>query len=144
MEPERRSVDHLLFFSDPSSPNLTDPALEQATAIRHRLCRNPENFSQEAKCYSRFSINIDGGDLGSIKAGELCEELDRVLFSLRPGEISPVVESSAGFHLLYCRKIHQAKCMSFAEAASQIFSILLKRKQLAACRTWLKALIRPI
>ncbi len=144
MQPERRSVDHLLIFSDPSSPTLTDRALEQAVAIRRRLCQNPEKFSYEAKRYSQCSSGTNGGNLGKIKAGELCKELDQCLFTLNSGEISPVIKSSAGFHLLYCRKIHQAKNMSLAEASSQIFPILLKKKQLAACRSWLKALMHPI
>ncbi|MBU1232901.1 MAG: peptidylprolyl isomerase [Proteobacteria bacterium] len=144
MHPEQRSADHILIFSDPSSETLTNQAMEQATAIRRSLCRNPEVFSSVAKRYSRCSSGTNGGDLGTIKAGELCEELDRVLFTLNAGEISPVIESSAGFHLLYCRKIHHAKRMSFSEASSRIFSILLKKKQLAACRAWLQALVQPI
>lgn len=140
--PERRSVDHVLFLSDPTSSTLTDQALKQATALHHKLCQNPDNFSEVANRYGQSS-RTTGGDLGPIIAGELCEELDRVLFSMAAGEISPVIVSSSGFHLLYCREIHQATPMSFAEAAPKIFSILLKKKQLAACRAWLKSLVQP-
>lgn len=144
IQPERRSVDHILIYSSPSSPTQAKRAREQAIAIRRRLCQTPELFSSIAKRYSQGSSEASGGDLGTIKAGDLCEELDKILFSLNAGEISPVIETSAGFHLLYCRKIHIAKRMTFSEASSQIFSILLKKKQLAACRDWLQALVQPI
>ncbi len=144
LQPEQRIADHILIFSDPSSPVLTNRALEQVVAIRRRLCRNPENFSDEAKRYSQCSNEKNGGSLGTIGAGELCDELDGILFSLGAGEISPVIKSDAGFHLLYCREIIPAKSMSFAKASAQIFSILLKKKQMAACRAWLKGLVQPI
>ncbi len=144
LQPEQRRADHILIFSDPSSPLLTNRALEQVTTLRRRLCRNPENFSDEAKRYSQGSNGKNGGSLGTIRPGELCDELDGILFSLDAGEISPVIKSDAGFHLLYCREIIAAKSISFAEASSQIFSILLKKKQMAACRAWLKGLVQPI
>lgn len=144
LQPERRSAAHILIFSDPSSRVITNRALEHVAAIRRRLCRNPENFSDEANRYSQCgNEGKNGGSLGTIEAGELCDELDGILFSLDAGEISPVIRSDAGFHLLHCREIIPGKSISFAEASSQIFSILLKKKQMAACRAWLKALVQP-
>ncbi len=140
--PERRIARHILIFSEPSSPAQTAQAFKKISAIRNRVERNPENFHREAKLYSQCSNGKKGGKLGTVQAGELCNELDRILFSMDAGAISPVIESDNGFHLLYCQEILPAKNPTFAETYSQIFSILLKKKQLAACRTWLKALVQ--
>jgi peptidyl-prolyl cis-trans isomerase C len=142
-QPERRSVSHIQISYPPSSSSKVDSAFEKITAIRRRVCRNPETFSEEARFFSDCSTRKDGGNLGPLAAGELCQEFNKVLFSLHAGEISPIFESSSGFNILYCNKIHPAKKVSFKEASPTIFPILLKKKQLEACRLWLQNLVQP-
>ena len=142
-QPERRSVSHIQIRFTPSSSSEADSAFEKITAIHRRVCRNPKTFSEEARLFSDCSTGKDDGNMGLIAAGELCQELDKVLFSLHAGEISPIVKSSSGFNILCCNKIHPAKKASLKEASPTIFSTLLKKKQLEACRLWLQNLVQP-
>ncbi len=142
IRPEQRSAAHIQIFSSSSPSPGMDPALQKITAIHQKLCQSPNTFSKEALLHSECDTKRDGGRLGLLIAGELCEELDKVLFSLKAGAISPVIESSNGFHILQCRKIFPAKDICLAKALPGISTTLLKKKQLQACRSWLKKLMQ--
>jgi peptidyl-prolyl cis-trans isomerase C len=142
-QPEQRNVSYIQVLLTSSSSREVDSAFEKITAIHRRVCRAPETFSKEARLFSDCSTGKNDGNLGLLAAGDLCPELDRVLFSLHTGEISHIVESASGFNILCCNKIHPAKKVSFKEASSMIFPILLKKKQLEACRLWLQNLVQP-
>lgn len=139
--PEQRSTAHIQIFSNPSPSSGIDRGLQKITEIHHRLCQAHSTFRKEAQLHSECNTKKDGGKLGMLVAGDLCHELDRALFSLKTGGISPVIESANGYHILQCRKIIPGKQMSFAEAAPAISSTLLKKKQLQACRTWLERIM---
>ena len=143
-QPERRNTGHIKITAKSSSSTETDKALQKITAIHSRVYRNPETFSKEAKQFSDSSTGTDGGKLGLLTSGELCHELDKVLFSLSAGAISPVIQSSSGFNILHCKKLYPSRDISFGEASSAIATILLKKKQLDTCRIWLQTLVQPI
>ena len=68
--------------------------------IRARVLRG-ENFKTFARLYSEDPGSaIKGGELGFVGRGELYTEFELAAFSLKPGEISPVVETQAGFHII--------------------------------------------
>jgi peptidyl-prolyl cis-trans isomerase C len=142
IRPEQRSAAHIQIFATPSTASGIDPALQKITDIHHRLCQAPNTFNEEALLHSECDTKKDGGWLGMLVAGELCPELDRLLFSLKTGAISPVIKNSNGFHILQCMKIFPAKEICLAEALPTISSTLLKTKQLQACRTWLERLMQ--
>lgn len=79
----------------------------EKTAIKDRLIgyRNRilkgENFTTFARLYSEDPGSASkGGELGFVNRGELYPEFEQVAFNLRPGEISSVVETKAGFHII--------------------------------------------
>ena len=108
--------------------------------IHSRLQGNPQNFIQEAKLHSDCTTASDGGDLGRISPGELCRTLDQALFQLAAGEISPIIQTSQGFHILYCEAIHPGQRLNFEEATPQIHQILTREARIDTCRSWLKSL----
>ena len=60
-----------------------------------------QDFAGLAKKYSDDSnTSLDGGDLGTIGRGELHPDLEQAAFGLGPGQVSEVVESPRGFHIL--------------------------------------------
>jgi peptidyl-prolyl cis-trans isomerase NIMA-interacting 1 len=67
----------------------------QATAPRPDLCRLARRYSDDAS-------NAAGcGDLGVLSRGSLPPPLDEALFRLRPGQVSEVLESPYGYHILW-------------------------------------------
>jgi peptidyl-prolyl cis-trans isomerase SurA len=73
-----------------------------------------EDFADLAKNYSEDpATGTRGGDLGFIKRGDLVTEFEEVAFDLEPGEISDIVETQFGFHIIKMierrgEKIHTA------------------------------------
>ncbi len=72
---------------------------EQAETIRKRIMAG-EPFDLMAATYSQGPAAAQGGDLGFIEKGLMLPEVDRVAFSLKQDEVSELVESSLGLHLL--------------------------------------------
>jgi peptidyl-prolyl cis-trans isomerase SurA len=87
------------------APNATEKAAARAKAESLRAeIRGGGDFERVAKRESMDAATKDlGGDLGWRKRGDLPIELERLLFgqlAIRQGEVSPVVESPFGFHLI--------------------------------------------
>jgi len=70
---------------------------EKAETILKRL-QNGENFAKLAQDLSLSPDRNDGGDLGFIQRGSFPREFE-VCFSMKPGEISPIIPSLYGFHI---------------------------------------------
>ncbi|MDD3281105.1 MAG: peptidylprolyl isomerase [Bacteroidales bacterium] len=68
--------------------------------IRNRVLRG-ENFKTFARLYSEDPGSATkGGELGFVSRGELFTEFETAAFALKPGEVSPVVETQAGLHII--------------------------------------------
>ncbi len=139
--PERRTANHIHIRFNPSSPSDMEAALAKTTTLHRRVLDNPQCFGEEAYQFSDCSTSKDRGDLGPRAAGELCHELDHVLFSLQNGEISHIIKGSNGYDILHCTAIHSPRMIGLKEATAIIITIFMKKKQLEACRLWLKSLV---
>ncbi len=62
--------------------------------------REGQDFSQLAQQYSHCPSSRLGGDLGFFARGTMISEFEQVAFSLQPGEISNVVETAHGYHII--------------------------------------------
>jgi peptidyl-prolyl cis-trans isomerase SurA len=67
--------------------------------IRKRVLKG-EDFGKLARQYTQGPNPEGGGDCGFFRPGDLLPELDRVAFNLKPGEVSQVIETQVGYHLL--------------------------------------------
>ena len=63
-----------------------------------------------------------------------------VLFKMAEGEISEIVESELGFHILYCNKIKPARRVAFTKAAPRIRELLQRRQRRNCQKAWLNSL----
>ena len=73
---------------------------ERLNGLRERVLKG-ENFSTFARMYSEDPGSASkGGEIGFTERGDLYPEFESVAYSLRQGEISTVVETEAGFHII--------------------------------------------
>ncbi len=94
---------HILVAApDGASPEQIRETRERAEAILARL-RNGEDFSQVAIASSDGQHALSGGDLGWRRAGELPTLFAETVPQMRPGEVSDLIRSGSGFHIV---KLH--------------------------------------
>ncbi|MBA7601103.1 Chaperone SurA [subsurface metagenome] len=73
---------------------------EQISSIHQRLL-NGDSFTELAREFSDDLASKDlGGDLGFVRRGELVREYEEVAFSLSEGQVSDIVESVFGYHII--------------------------------------------
>jgi peptidyl-prolyl cis-trans isomerase SurA len=74
-------------------------AMDKAIQVLDRL-KKGEDFEALAREYSEGPTASRGGDLGMVKRGDLVKEFEEVAFQMEPGEISDIVKTQFGFHII--------------------------------------------
>ena len=72
---------------------------QEAKAILERL-KKGEKFSAIAKAVSRCPSGKRGGDLGTFTRGKMVKEFENAAFALKKGEVSAVVKTKFGCHII--------------------------------------------
>ncbi len=75
-------------------------AIQKLEDLRTRIVEGGEDFATLAKKYSDDGSARSGGDLGWAKRGRYVPEFEAAAYKLDPMEVSPIVETQFGFHLL--------------------------------------------
>jgi len=144
VQPEKREVLHILITVNEQFPeNSRDQALARIKQIAQRLAQKPRLFEDLATRHSECPTAMDGGKIGAVVRGQLYPELDKVLFEMKQDQISGIVESEMGFHLLWCKSITTAKTVSLKKATPQIRLILQDRIRESRRRNWIRSLQKP-
>lgn len=139
--PERRSVSHIFISINPDYPeNTRIVSLQRANDLHTKLHKKPYKFADFALRHSECPTALQGGELGTVPRGKLYPELDAVLFKLKAGEISHVIESEIGWHILLCKQIHKAENLSLDKATPKIRELMQERGKQDFIRTWLASL----
>jgi len=98
MRPASIKLAHILIRIKPGESTL-EVKRAQAESLHVRLVAG-EDFAELAKQYSDDPTGANGGDLGFIQHGDMVPEFEKVAFSLAPGQISGVVQTDFGFHII--------------------------------------------
>lgn len=139
--PEKRTARQILITINPQFPeNIREKALDRISEIASKARAKPKRFSRLARENSECPTAMQDGLFGDIKRGTLYPELDSVLFSLQEGEVSDVIESEIGFHVLLCEKISPQKKISRTKVEKKIRQILEDRARRACQKAWLEPL----
>jgi peptidyl-prolyl cis-trans isomerase C len=140
---DKRTARQILVTINPDYPDNNRVAAQARIGkIAATLANRPGRFAEQARRYSECPTALDGGKLGEIGRGQLFPQLDAALFELREGEISKVIETEMGFHLLLCEKIQPARQVPYARAAADIHTLLDTRHRRNCQKTWLSELVR--
>ena len=78
-----------------------DAALDKIKAIRERIVSDGADFAEEAKKNSDCPSGQEGGSLGWFGRGMMGPEFDKVAFEMKKGEVSGVVSTQFGYHIIY-------------------------------------------
>jgi parvulin-like peptidyl-prolyl isomerase len=112
---------------------------EEAEALLERLQKG-EHFDELAREYSIAPEAEDGGEVGWISKDELDESIDKVIFSLPVGRISPVVKTPYGYHLFQVQSKRPEGPESLEEAWNEIEAKLVQQRQELLYNDWIARL----
>lgn len=119
--PERRSASHILItLDDEISAEDKAEKRQLIDTLRDRVLAG-ESFAELAKTHSEDPGSAQqGGDLGEFPRGVMVSEFEQAAFSLEAGELSEIVESSFGFHLIQLNEIIAEQGKSFDQAREEV------------------------
>ena len=101
VEPPQVLCQHILVkVEDGDTPEKKSAALEKISAIRQRILDGGD-FAEEAKQHSDCPSGAQGGSLGWFGHGMMVPEFDQAAFAMKKGEVSKVVTTQFGYHLIY-------------------------------------------
>jgi peptidyl-prolyl cis-trans isomerase C len=94
--------------------------------------KNGEDFATVAKEVSEGPSQSRGGDLGTFQRGQMVKPFEDAAFALNPGEVSDIVETDFGFHIIKVFEKIPASTVPFEEAKPRIEQHLKQEKTKAA------------
>lgn len=111
---------HILIKVNPfAGDNERQKAKQHIQQIQKKI-KAGEDFAEMAKTYSQGPSKVNGGDLGYFGAAQMAPAFETAAFLLQPGEVSDVVTTQFGFHLIKCYDRKPAGKESFDEAAPRL------------------------
>jgi peptidyl-prolyl cis-trans isomerase D len=128
---ESRRASHILIAVEPGADAAArQKARARAEQLYAQLQQDPGRFAELAKQHSQDPGSAaKGGDLGFFSRGALVKPFEDAVFAMKPGELSPPVETQYGYHLIRLTAVQPAKGRGFEEVRPQIEAEL--KKQLA-------------
>ncbi|MBN1521225.1 MAG: peptidylprolyl isomerase [Candidatus Aureabacteria bacterium] len=135
LKPENVVVSHILIRSEEEDAKKK----EQMEDIRQKILKG-ENFEKMAKAFSDCPSSKNGGNLGHLTRGQTVPEFEEVAFKLEVGQISEVIRTGFGYHIIKVTEKNPEKLTSLEEAKEGIIAHLKKPKRRDIFQTYMKEL----
>lgn len=127
--PEQRRASHILITADAKAPAAEQKAIQaRAEALLAKVRANPADFAKIAKENSEDpGSKGQGGDLGFFGRGSMVKPFEDATFGLKDGEISNLVRSDFGFHIIHLTGVTPAKVKPLADVRIDIVEELKRQ-----------------
>jgi peptidyl-prolyl cis-trans isomerase D len=131
--PEKRTASHILINVKKGASAAEDAAAKaKAQAVLDEVRKNPNDFAKIAKAQSQDPGSAElGGDLGVVQKGVFVKPVEDAIYGLKEGEVSGLVRSEFGYHIIKITKIVPETQKSLEEAKPEIAAELKKAKMSA-------------
>jgi parvulin-like peptidyl-prolyl isomerase len=129
-QPEAVHVAHIL-LRVPENADAAAKAKAKADAdkVALELRKKGADFAALAKRYSQDNSAVNGGDLGFVAKGQgLPPVFEGAAFALQPGQISAVVETPAGFHIIKAMERRAGRTIPLEEVKAQVGQFLTQEQ----------------
>jgi peptidyl-prolyl cis-trans isomerase C len=145
LSPERVRASHILISTRPTDPN-TDP-----NQLKVQAKQKAEELLKKAKDGADFAAlakensedpgsKAQSGDLGLFPRGQMVKPFEDAAFGLQVGEISSLVETQFGYHIIKVTERLDPAPVPFEEAQKTITEELVQKKRGEAIRTYIESL----
>ena len=131
--PEQVRASHILIKPDTSDPN-TDPNQAKSAAMAKtrellKQIKDGADFATLAKANSSCPSAQKGGDLGFFSRGRMVPAFEKAAFELKVGQVSDIVETQFGYHIIKLTDRKDAVVKTFEQAKDDIIKMLAQKKQ---------------
>jgi peptidyl-prolyl cis-trans isomerase C len=126
MQPESMRASHILLKAD--TPEAKAAAKTKAEGLLTQI-KGGADFAALAKQYSNDGSAQAGGDLGFFPRGQMVKPFEDAAFALKAGEVSGLVESEFGYHIIKAAEHRPARTVPLAEVSDRIAQALRQQKQ---------------
>lgn len=119
-----------------------EEAREKAEEVRTRVL-DGESFKGLAQSYSNLPSAADGGDIGIFKKDELADYMKDVILAMKPGDISPIVETGNTFQFFKLLSVREGDIVvkaPYESVREEIRDILYRAKMEDQYKKWVKSL----
>ena len=106
------------------------------------MIRRGEDFAKLAKEYSQGPDAQEGGDLGYVKAGEMDKAIEKVAAGLKIGEISDIIKTSTGFHIIQVIDRKKGEPQPLTAVEGEIRNIIFQKIIDERYKIWLEEIMK--
>ena len=110
----------------------------KAELLFTQLTEGGADFASMARQHSKDASARDGGDLGTLKRGELSQDIETEILALTPGAVSKPYRSPLGYHVFKLETKDSLEGDGLVRVKQQIREILFREKYETRLETWLK------
>jgi peptidyl-prolyl cis-trans isomerase C len=127
-QPETVRASHILFPTANADAAAKKQVRAQAESVL-KQARGGTDFAQLAREHSKDGSAPQGGDLGFFPRGQMVPPFEQAAFALTVGEISGIVESQFGYHIIKLTDRRAASTVDFAQVSGRIREFLGEQKK---------------
>lgn len=117
---EQRRARHILLKADTTSSEEVHQSQQQKAQEILEELRDGADFAEMAIKVSQGPSAANGGDLGFFSRGQMVAAFDNAVFAMEPGQLSEVVQTSFGYHIIYLEEINPKTVRPFTAVQEQI------------------------
>ncbi len=138
--PEEVHAQHILIKSSEGDDDTKKSESRKELMEIKKRADAGEDFSELAKAHSQGPSATNGGDLGYFSKGKMVPPFEKAAFALEPNEMSDIVETRFGYHLIKVLDRREASTVSFDEAQAKIVANLRNQKVQTEVASYVKTL----
>lgn len=127
-QPESARARHILILSKEGEAKADRARKREKLAQIKKELKGGADFATLAARFSECPSKAQGGDLGVFGRGQMVKPFENAVFAMMPGDVSDIVETEFGFHLIKLEEKNPARTITFAEAKGQITAFLSQEK----------------
>jgi peptidyl-prolyl cis-trans isomerase SurA len=133
-------IRHLLVSVSPQ------PTREEVMQAKNRieeaqaLIKLGAKFSTVAKQYSEDRLATSSGEVWTMKPGELAPDMERIALTLPIGQVSGIITTPAGFHLIQVEERVAGEILPFDTIKEEVRNVLFNQKAEAKFKEWVQSL----
>ena len=139
-KPEQVRASHILIKVDPGADEAKKAEARTKIESLQAKLKNGEDFGALAKEYSEGPSGPKGGDLGFFGRGQMVKPFEETAFTMKPGQVSGMVETRFGYHLIMVTERTPESTLSYEEVKDRLEQYLKQQKAQEAIAAYVETL----